>query len=226
MVSNKRINEKRNSTEWQEYQRLMRERGALFLPSDALTIVTDPEKICEFEEKTGRKIGVVYKSPYSMLVVDCVHTGGELFCYERLVPTSVGTAVVGVPVYNGKYVLLKQFRHSLRGYQYAFPRGYGEDGISAEDNVRKEISEELGAEIKQYKKIGEVISDSGRSGEKVSVFLCDITAPELRNGYEGIEGLLPLSEEELKQYIADGRINDGYTLSAYALLAALPKKIF
>lgn len=219
MVNENTLKNKENSREWSDYKQLMEERSELFSQSDELSIVTDIERICEFEAESGRTIGVIYKSPYSMLVVDCVHSkNGKLFCYERIVPSSTGIAVVGIPVYEGKFVLLKQFRHSMRDFQYAFPRGYGEDGFSAEDNVKKELSEELGAEVLNCTYIGNVISDSGRSGEKVSIFLCDITEPKLLQGYEDIDSLVMLSPEQLRQWISDGRINDGYTLSAYALI--------
>lgn len=224
MVTEKTLQDKLYSCEWQDYVRLMNERDELFLQSDELAIVTDLDTICHFEEDSGKTVGVLYKSPYSILVVDCVRApDGRLFCYERSVPASTGSAVVGVPIYEGKYVLLRQFRHSMRGYQYAFPRGYGEDGISAADNVKKEISEELGADVSEYRQIGNVISDSGRSGQLVSIFLCSITNPELKQGYEGIDKLVMLSPEQLEQWVADGRINDGYTLSAYAIINASQK---
>lgn len=220
MVNENTLKTKESSREWSDYKQLMEERSELFSQSHELSIVTDIERICEFEAESGRTIGVIYKSPYSMLVVDCVHSkNGKLFCYERIVPASTGIAVVGIPVYEGKFVLLKQFRHSMRDFQYAFPRGYGEEGFSADENVKKELSEELGAEVLNCTYIGNVISDSGRSGEKVSIFLCDITEPKLLQGYEGIDSLVMLSPEQLRQWISDGRINDGYTLSAYALIS-------
>ena len=40
------------------------------------------------------------------------------------------------------------------------------------------------------------------------------------NDYEGIKGLLLLSESELCEWLVNGKIDDGFTLSAIALLSA------
>ena len=49
---------------------------------------------------------------------------------------------VCVPVFEGRFVLLRQYRHAIREFQYGFPRGFGEAGVSVEENVREEIQEE------------------------------------------------------------------------------------
>ena len=113
--------------EWINYLRLMRERPELFQDDNRLKIVTNLEVVDDFEKKTGKKIGVVYQSEYHLFVVDLVEdTEGYRFAYERLVPAVRKGAVVSIPIYKGKMVLLRQFRHALRSVQYAFPRGFGE----------------------------------------------------------------------------------------------------
>ena len=73
------------------------------------------------------------------VVVDVVRAkNGSLFAYERLMNRVMRGAVVIVPYYNGKYILLRQYRHALREYQYGFPRGFGEEGMSAKENAGKE----------------------------------------------------------------------------------------
>ena len=114
------------SNAWKRYRELMTERPELFLQSDMLNIISDSVAVSEFSEKSGKTIGVVYESPYSLLVVDLVEdVNGKRFAYERLVPARSG-GVVGVSVYEGKFVMLKQFRHAIREYQIAFPRGFAE----------------------------------------------------------------------------------------------------
>ena len=39
-------------------------------------------------------------------------------------------------------------------------------------------------------------------------------------GYEEITGVVALGPQELEQWIAEGRINDGFTLAAWTLLKA------
>lgn len=73
------------SEQWSAYLKLMEERPAAFQDSEQIRIITDPETVMEFIERTGRTIGVLYQSPFSILVVDLVRdAGGEVFAYERL----------------------------------------------------------------------------------------------------------------------------------------------
>lgn len=185
------------SKAWLEYEQLMKDRPEDFVQNEQMQIETNPEKIREYVEKTGRGIGVMYRSSYSILVTDliCSPEGGY-YVYERILPAVKKGAVVTVPVYKGKFVLLRQYRHALRDYQYAFPRGFGEPGLSAEENVAKELEEEIGANVLDIQYLGTVVADSGLCGNKVQVFECQIDRIELKYGYEGIEQMIQLDENE------------------------------
>ena len=167
------------NTSWERYERLEKERPELFVQSDDIKIITDKERVRRFAAETGQPMGVVYESGYSMLVVDLVESGGRCFAYERIVPVNVG-AIVSLPVYNGKFVLLKQYRHAMRDHQTALPRGFGEAGLSAEENLRKEIGEELGAEVLSASFLGRIYTDSGITSACINYFSCEITAPKLK----------------------------------------------
>ena len=196
------------SKEWRDYLDLAEERPELFKASSRLQIIMDYESVQQF----------VYRSAYNLLVVDLVENmKGERFAYERLIPAVKKGAIVSIPVYDDKFVLLKQYRHAMRAFQYAFPRGFGEEGLSAEENLQKEIKEETGADVKKISHVGTVIADSGIGSNEVDVFACEITEPQLKLHYEGIEEIELLTEKELVKWIAEGRITDGFTLSGYAL---------
>lgn len=209
-----------SETPWTRYLRLMEERPAAFAESPLLPIVTDPELVREFTARTGREIGVLYESPYRMLVVDLVRGPEGLFAYERILPVSQGASVVAVPVWEGRLVLLEQFRHALRRCQIAFPRGFGEDGLSAEENARKEVREELRSEVLSQCPLGLMEADSGLTGGTAHVILCQVTEPKPELQYEEIQGVVCLTPAELEREIAAGRIRDGFTLSAWALCRA------
>lgn len=200
------------------YMALMTERRELFMNSGPIRIETDINVIHDFMKKTGKKIGEIYRSDYNILLVDLVQEGrGPLHTYERLVPVANGGAVVVIPIFKGNFLMLRQFRHALRGEQLSFPRGYGETGISNADNVCKEIWEEIGSEVKSITCLGSVIADSGLSGNAVSVYIAEVTKPK-QSGYdEGIQNIITVSESQLQQWIASQRITDGYTLAAYCL---------
>ena len=203
--------------ELKEYFRLMKERPELFSASKLLPIETDIEKIKRFIEESNRKIGVLYKSDYNMLVTDLIRRNdGSYYVYERIIPAKKG-GITAIVRYNKNFILLKQFRHAIREYQHAFVRGFGENGISEKENALKEIYEELGIGVKSCEYAGEIIADSGLSGGRTSVFICDTDEMPVKKQDEGIADFILLSEEELEEWIAAKKINDSFTLAAYSL---------
>lgn len=219
-----------NEKAWESYCALMQERPELFSQNNSCEIITDHKTVKMFERRTGRTIGVVYQSDFNTLAVDLVRIHKDsvttdslenCIAYERIIPTETG-GVISVPLYQGKFVLLKQYRHAIRRIQYSFPRGYGEKGIPAEQNLNEELNEEIGAEkITNVCHLGEIAPDSGLTAGINDVFLCEVDQIHEKNGYEGINGLVLLKPEELDDWIAAGKINDGFTLGAYQLYQAI-----
>lgn len=207
---------------WQKYLQIVDKINDASANASELPIITDHADVLEFESSAaGRPIGIMYESPYSQMLIDLVENqNGERFAYERLVPKADG-AVVIIPICDGKLVLLDQFRHAIRSHQLAFPRGFGEPGLSPEDNARKELFEELGiAQRKQgaMHALGIITPDSGISANKAYVFACEIPEPVIQQGYEEITDVVMITPEELNSMIAEGKITDGFTLSAVTLL--------
>lgn len=204
--------------EWELYKELQGERPELFAESMHISIVTDRDCVDKFVRETGEKVGVLYRSAYHCLIVDLVQNAdGMLHTYERLIPTVRSGAVVAVTIQDGRFVLLKQYRHAIRESQYCFPRGFGEEGLSPEENVKKELQEELKATVTESIFLGEVVADSGVLGNRVSAFACQVKDVQERYGYEGIEKVVFLSPKQLRKWISEGKITDGFTLSAYSL---------
>ncbi len=200
------------------YIKLMEERPEYFKNVTQLIIEKDITNIKEYMKKTGIAIGVVYKSPYSLLVVDLIKDDkGGYYTYERLLPSVKEGAVVMRTMCNGKHVLLKQYRHAIRDYQYSYPRGFGEMGLSSEENVSKELYEEIGCRPSSIKRIGEVVADSGICGNKIDVYQCNVDYVNITIFNEGIEDVVLLEDEEMERWIKEGKINDGLTLAVYEL---------
>lgn len=204
----------------EKYLELSRTCTELFAQSEELPLVLDPKELYAFAQKSGRRIGIVYESHYHLMVVDVVRAkNGSLFAYERLMNRVMRGAVVIVPYYNGKYILLRQYRHALREYQYGFPRGFGEEGISAKENAGKELWEELGVQAEKWKSFGKIVPDSGAMSSKADVFLAELNeAPQVIQEEE-IVGHIALDWEQLGEWIRDGKITDGFTLAAYAKMS-------
>jgi len=211
----------RLGAEWSNYLSLIENRPEDFINTGSIHIVTDPVIVENYQRTSGKTIGVVYSSPYHFMVVDLVYVQeGKYFAYERILPAIPNGAVVIVPQYCGDFLLLKQYRHALRGYQYAFPRGFGEKGVSLEENVCKEIREELLTEATHVQYLGTCIADSGLCGDKVSVFSCKVNSFSFREKYEGISQIICVSDAEMAQWMKAGKLNDGFTLAAYGLFIA------
>lgn len=210
-----------------EYQTLWSSKKIKFLPPDKLPIL-EPSKenlktYIDYEINNNTKLGVVYKSDYNIHIVDLIEKKDDkneiikYHPYERILPKEFG-AVVAVAKCKGKFILLKQFRHSIRKDQYTFVRGFGEPNKTPEQNVIKELKEEIGAiDIQKPKFLGKIVADSGLYGNEVSVFTVEIDSFDFSFKKEGIKEILLCSSQELEAYISNKKINDGYTLSAYML---------
>ena len=208
---------KKSSKELKDYFTLMGERPELFLESEIYPIVKDYETILKFEKDTGKKIGVLYASEYNMLLADLIHPEGkEMFVYERIVPVEPNSIVV-VAICQNRFVLLKQYRHAIRDFQYSFVRGYGAFGLSPEENAEKELFEEIGSQFISSKFLGYITADSGLTAGITAVYLCEITEPKYKSIAEGIKEVHLVDPAELEKMIAERDINDGMTLAAYAL---------
>lgn len=204
------------------YQQLIKERPQEFKQSDKglIRIITNEEVMREFaKEHPDRPIGVVYESPYHLMVVDLVDGGNKkYYTYERVLQQNSGAAVVLPFTPDNKIVLLRQFRHALREEQWGLPRGFGRKGYTAEGNARKEAGEEIGADDAAPTLLGEVVADSGLEGVKVKVFIFEIKDYVTAYGNEGIVEAVAFSVPEIYQMIEKGEINDGFTLSALSLV--------
>ena len=206
---------------WERYLRLANERPDLFVQNRQLEIMFDEKIISEYCNKTGKELGVLYESPFHLLLVDLVRDPrGSLFAYERLVDANLGNGVVIIPRFNGRYVLLRQFRHALRSSQLAFPRGYGEKGLDSIENACKELKEELRASVSRAEVLGYTIANSGVSGTKAAIVLCEVEQYEAAVGYEGIEDAFEVASDELDALIEAGEITDGFTVAAWGIIHA------
>lgn len=71
----------------------------------------------------------------------------------------------------------------------------------------------------------QVVADSGVVSNKVDIYFCSVTEPMLKLGYEEIEKIQLLTEDELDTWIAEEKITDGFTLAGYSMYQAKRKNI-
>lgn len=213
------------------YFELVKKRPDLFVQSETLPIVLDEDEMRAFARDTGEKIGlVVERCPWWLVVVDlCEGANGQRYSYGRVVycnPKSNGGAAL--IKCEGKFGLLKVYRHGPRVASIEIPRGFHEEkGFSLEENITKEIFEELGIapENCRVQKLGETRPDAGLTSGSVSIFLAEIMdGTDIRTtGEEGVLGFDWYTEEQFLDAVRCGNITDGFTLSAYALYISSKK---
>ena len=196
-----------------------------------LNIVLDQKTIAAWEAKKEvelkqkglplewAKIGIVLDDPYNIIVRDLVQfPDGDMRGYGRSIATATlkgGRGVVVIPEYQGKIMLLHQYRHPTRQWHYEVPRGYGEPSISAIENAYKEVEEETGAKVSELVSLGELYNNTGYESASVALFyakLASVGKPEIN---EGIDSFVWLTVEELEEWIANDKITDGFTIAAY-----------
>jgi ADP-ribose pyrophosphatase len=215
-----------------DYHSLIEAHHDLFDNENALLkIVLDPKIISEWEAKKEAelkqkglplewaKIGVILDDPYNIIVRDLVQfPNGDMRGYGRSIATASlrgGKGVVVLPEFEGKIMLLHQYRHPTRQWHFEVPRGYGEPNIPAIENAHKEIEEETGGKVSELVSLGEFYNNTGYETASVALFyakLASVGAPEVN---EGIESFVWLTVKELEEWIANEKITDGFTIAAY-----------
>lgn len=228
-------------TDLEKYLALMKQHPHLFHnPPDAsiIRIVSDRDLIEEEQSrlreslrKGGKPeewidIGLLVEDPWFLVIRDLVKfPNGRYGGYIRFVNRKSlegGFGVVLLTIQEGKILLLRHFRHDDRSWHWEFPRGFGEPGLSAEDNARKELEEEVGAFRVRLTRLGE--ETVGKGG--TTFFFAELPPGETISPVvdEGINSIRWLALPDLETWIAEGRVGDIFSLKAY-LLAKLRGKI-
>lgn len=192
------------------------------------------KQLLKLEEDFGYQFGEAYRSKYHTVVVDSIlnKNADSYYPYERVLApqnkneSKFGQGVVIIPIHEEKFILLEQERHAIRDKQYAFPRGFAECR-ELYDDAKRELKEELEVRIPDekeeaetkygYKFLGTICPDSGAQGTFAGVCCIEISGYQCKLGDEGITDVIEVTEDELRKMIQAGKINDGFTLGAYAL---------
>ena len=127
-----------------------------------------------------------------------------------------------IPAENGRFCLVEEYRHPLGRRAWSFPQGAfpkGQTG-TAEELARAELAQETGLRAARLTRLGTLAVAHGMSNQYGDHWL----ATELTQGETDLEpeefglGHAWVAREDFEAMIGDGRIVDGSTLAAYALL--------
>ncbi len=220
-----------------DYLALIKARPDLFknLAHGGIKILTKEADIRDVEARMMAKglpyelarVGFVYEDPYTCIVRDAVEfPDGKLLpdgtkdnrgTYIRMIdPREHRVAgVATLPVYQGQVLLIRIFRHALRGENLEIPRGFGEKGFSREENAHRELQEEIRATASSMVYLGQLYTNTGMSGTYDELFFAEVDSYGEVEIKEGIIAILPTPIPEFERMIRDNEITDGYTIAAY-----------
>jgi 8-oxo-dGTP pyrophosphatase MutT (NUDIX family) len=211
------------------YLELLRRRPELAATDEGgQPLCLDEAELRAFQARTGKAMGLVYDNwnpvnhrSYYMLLSDLVQMEGHLQSYTRVVfPRAITGTVALCRRQDGRFGLIRIFRHPLRGAGclLEIPRGHLEVDLTPEENCRREIQQEIHAQVLSLQELGSTAADSGLISGSARVYLAEVGGqPGVCPGYEGISSLVWMTMREIREAIGSGRITDGYTQAAVAL---------
>lgn len=206
---------------YQRYLQLKQAEPGLF-PGTA----QDPYRLIMDDAEVQRlslddKCGVVFENQYIRLLNEPVLGPNGPVAYLRILGAEGATPGVCIlSRYEDRFVFIDIFRHPARDWLLELPRGFGDPGCSFEDNVRREIREEIQGEVDAITLLGRVYPDSGISGKFDHIAIATLSRLDTFVSSEGIRERVLLTTEEIDQAICSGRIRDGLTLSALSIARA------
>jgi 8-oxo-dGDP phosphatase len=180
---------------------------------------TDPADYAAAEIKTLSS-SVVYRDNWTQLRRDEIERAdgarGTYAVVER------DNFALVIPAHSGGFYLVEEYRYPLGRRAWSFPQGcfpHGEKG-TPEELARAELAQETGLRAARLLSLGTLAVSHGMSNQYGEHWL----ATELTQGEPELEpeelGLRHawVTRAEFESMTGDGRIVDGSTLAAYALL--------
>lgn len=219
----------------EQYLQLLQNKAASEPPEaeTGLSLVTDPALIAEYERESGLTAGVLANPPYYDICMDVYRSAktGRCFRYCNVSYSRRGAAILVVLRTEAEtfFLLNRQYRPLIQKTVYEIPRGFADPSDpDAICTALRELAEETGLELPgnggdacKITVLGTVNPDTGLSNNTAALVLAEIRTarrPNLsvRDAQETILGHLLVTGPELEAMIADDRITDAFTLSAFA----------
>lgn len=184
------------------------------------------------EPREWATIGQVFQDGYLTIFRDAVQfPSGATGTYLRGVPGGDSAAPSGVQVvpWTGRhYLLLRNYRHATRRWEWAFPRGFVPMGVKPEAQALVELSEELGdVSVRGRALLGAAAPDSGLLATQIEHWFLTIESPAFlrragaaAEAHEAIAGARLIAPDEMWAELAAGKLTDGITITGFALAEA------
>ncbi|GAB6898374.1 NUDIX hydrolase [Kineosporia succinea] len=163
----------------------------------------------------------VYKNQYVTVYDDEVLFGGVVpGRYLRILERDNKPGAGVLARCGDRYALVLTYRYPTSAYEWGIPRGFAH-GDDPAATARNELSEEIGGRPTSLVPLGLVNPNSGLLAAQVHLFLgefdAEVATPE---DEQEILKVRWVSLDELLTAVAEGEIDDAFTLSAIALASA------
>ncbi len=147
---------------------------------------------------------------------------------QREVVSHIGAVGVLPITAQNEVVLVRQYRHAVRGYLLEIPAGkLDKEGESPRECARRELKEEAGVEFKELVELSVFYNSPGFSDERFHLFMAQVESigemfPDGDEEEDMERVIVPLAEA--LEMIDDGRIVDAKSIIGL-LMAARRLKI-
>ena len=148
---------------------------------------------------------------------DVTFADGAAGRYVRIEPAGPGPGAVLLALYEGRIALVRTYRYPIGDWQWALPRGFAH-GTDPLVTARAELEEETGVTSADLRVIGSITPDSGVQAQRVAIVLAEVRrVPDGGPPDDEVAEVRWVTVDELEREIADGAIEDGFTLATLSL---------
>jgi 8-oxo-dGDP phosphatase len=163
---------------------------------------------------------VVYRNRWMSVREDVIrHPDGSPGIYGVV---DKPTAALIIPIQNGGFHLVEQYRYPLGRRSWEFPQGTWPDDRTTpvDDLARAELAQETGLRARRMERIGGMALAPGLTSQWCEIFVAtELTAGEPDRDPEEQEMRQRwFARNELEQMIRTGEIVDGPTMAAHTVL--------
>lgn len=140
---------------------------------------------------------------------------GREATWERVAhPGAVGI----VPLADGEVVMVRQYRHAVRGVLLEIPAGKLDSGQSPGETARRELAEEVGLGAGELTKLAEFYNSPGFSGEYFHLYLArDLSPTPGEPEPDEFLQVVRVGLDEAVAMVSTGRIRDAKTIIGLTL---------
>ena len=167
------------------------------------------------------------------IIRDTIEKDNKKYPYSYV---TIRPGITVVPFFNkGQVVLLKEYRHTIKRFEYEFPSGFIDEFETPEQAVYRELKEETGFETNTIDNLGSYYPSFGSTDEMIYLFSCIIEAHgfdcekkiELDHKREPLEeiSIEIMSIAEVNNLMEKGLFRQGSGIVAWYRLFGLCKKL-